>query len=183
MNRTIFLLVFAFWAVNIFAQQVDTTRRDMSSEEQVLYDLIMDYRNDKHLASIPISESLSYVALMHARDLNENPPSGRCNMHSWSGNGPWGKCCYTDDHKKSQCMWDKPAELTNYPGYGYEIAFWSSDTANMAEQALIGWKESKSHNNVMLNLGVWSEHPFKAIGVAIVGNYAVAWFGEEEDVD
>jgi hypothetical protein len=35
----------------------------------------------------------------------------------------------------------------------------------------------------MLNLGVWSEHPFKAIGVAIVGNYAVAWFGEEEDVD
>ncbi|PLW92125.1 MAG: CAP domain-containing protein [Marinilabiliales bacterium] len=182
MYRIIFLLLLAFFFNNAFGQMVDTSRRDLTTEELKLYDLIMEYRDSKRLASIPISPSLCYVALLHARDLNENPPKGRCNMHSWSKNGPWGKCCYTEDHAKSQCMWDKPRELTSYPGYGYEIAFWSTDIENMAEQALKGWKESSHHNNVMINKPPWRDHPWKAIGLAIVGNYAIVWFGEEEDL-
>ncbi len=182
MNRLFLLFICVFWADGLFAQQVDTSRRAMTTEEEKLYDIMMEYRAEYHLPAIPVSNNLNYVALMHARDLMTNPPKGRCNMHSWSENGPWGKCCYTDNHAKAQCMWDKPSELTSYRGYGYEIAFWSSNPLEMAEQALQGWKESASHNHVMINYGVWSSHPWKAIGIAIVGNYAVAWFGEEEDL-
>lgn len=177
------ILVFSFLLfllVNLSAQNwIDTSRRDMSVEEIKLYELIMEYRSEKKLAPILLSEELSYVALMHARDLNENIPSGRCNMHSWSPHGPWEKCCYTDDHRKSQCMWDKPRELTNYKGNGYEIAFWSTDTLNMAEEALYSWKISKSHNSVIVNSGVWGSHPWESVGIAIVGSFAVVWFGEE----
>ena len=64
-----------------------------------------------------------YVAEAHVQDLSYNQPvGGQCNMHSWSDRGSWSGCCYTDDHAASQCMWDKPRELTRYPGNGFEIA-------------------------------------------------------------
>lgn len=180
MHRILVTAFLLFSLINLSAQNwIDTSRRDMSAEEFKLHELIMEYRATKRLASISLSEDLSYVALMHARDLDENTPSGRCNMHSWSSHGHWGECCYTNDHRKSQCMWDKPRELTNYQGNGYEISFWSSDALNMAEEALISWKISKSHNSVITNSGVWKPHPWKSIGIAIEGSFAVVWFGEE----
>ena len=77
-------------------------------------------------------------------------------------------------------MWSKPRELTRYPGDGFEIAYFSSGGASPAG-ALAGWRSSGPHNAVIVNGGMWSSSKWRAIGVGIYGDYAVAWFGAEED--
>lgn len=82
-------------------------------------------------------------------------------------------------------MWDKPRELTNYPANGYEIAFFTSykypSPGAMAKDILDGWKKSHSHNEVIINKGVWKDIQWEAIGIGISENYATVWFGEVED--
>jgi hypothetical protein len=59
--------------------------QELSADEQQLYDFIMDYRKSMNLPAIPISQSLTYVAQTHSRDLAENrPDQDQCNLHSWS---------------------------------------------------------------------------------------------------
>ena len=153
----------------------------LSKAELQLYQNLMAYRKSKKLPKVPISKSLTIVAQTHARDLMaEKPVSKRCNLHSWSGTGDWSKCCYTSDHKRAKCMWDKPRELTNYKGDGYEIAHWHSGGATPFS-ALEGWKKSRGHNMVMINRGIWKDVDWKAVGVGIDGQYAVVWFGSESD--
>lgn len=52
-------------------------------------------------------------------------------------------------------MWDKPAELTDYSGAGYEIAarlLTKDQTFKItAEEALGGWKKSSGHRHVIIN--------------------------------
>jgi len=156
--------------------------------EYRLYTMVNEYRASYGLPAVPMSASLNYVAGAHAWDLNANRPDrGRCNMHSWSSNGPWSACCYTDDHKRAACMWSKPGELTSYDGYGYEIAYYSSWPADkhpdMASAALEGWKGSPGHNQMILNRYAWKRLNWKAMGVGICGNYVVIWFGEDQDPD
>jgi hypothetical protein len=151
-----------------------------SAGEQRLYRLLMEYRRAKGLPPIPLSPSLSFVARAHVRDLQGHPPTGKCNGHSWSADGAWTPCCYTDDHARAQCMWDKPRELTRYPGNGYEISAWNSGQQD-ADSALSCWKGSPLHNAVIVNSGVWARIRWKAVGVGIYGSYAVVWFGEEAD--
>lgn len=76
-------------------------------------------------------------------------------------------------------MWNKPKELTSYPGNGFEIAAQKSDLIN-AKEALTLWKESKYHNEVILNKGVYARE-WKAMGIGIYKNYSVVWFGHETD--
>ena len=154
--------------------------QNLSNEESELYNLIMKYRSSKNLPRIPISKSLTFVAQTHVRDLENNKPDlGNCNMHSWSNKGAWTSCCYTSDHAKAQCMWDKPSELTSYKGYGYEIAYGSSGGSVTPIGAINGWKGSSGHNAVIINQGIWSSHPWEAIGIGIYKGFAVVWFGEE----
>jgi hypothetical protein len=156
--------------------------QNLSNEETELYNLIMQYRYSKGLPKIPLSKSLTFVAQTHVRDLSNNKPDvGNCNMHSWSNNGNWTSCCYTSDHARAKCMWDKPSELTSYKGNGYEIAHGAHGAKPTAKSALAGWKSSSGHNAVMINQGVWSSHPWKAIGIGIYKGFAVVWFGEERD--
>jgi hypothetical protein len=158
-----------------------------------LVQLINDYRKQNSLAEIPLSGSLTAVALKHVFDLSSNHPEKLCgekgNTHSWSSNenwtgvngeGNWKGCCYPGDPSNYACMWDKPKEIANYPGYGYEIAHWSSGTAT-AQGALNSWKGSSSHNDVILNKGIWKNRTWNAIGAVYGGNYACAWFGEVEE--
>ena len=157
----------------------------LSNEETELYNLIMQYRYSKGLSKIPLSKSLTFVAQTHVKDLVNNNPhnssfSSGCNGHSWSNKGNWTPCCYTSDHARSECMWSKPSELTSYKGNGYEIGHWDSGIAT-AEGALSGWKRSSGHNAVIINQGVWSSHPWKAIGIGIYKGFAVVWFGKERD--
>jgi hypothetical protein len=155
----------------------------LNNEEKKLYDLIMSYRKSKHLAPIPFSSKLTRVAQAHVHDLEKNfeyQPSNECNPHSWSAKGDWTPCCYTADHKQAKCMWQKPKEISDYPGNGYEIAYYSSAGAN-ADEGLDGWQKSPGHNPLLINSGMWSKVKWKAIGVGMYGQYGVVWFGEEED--
>ncbi|MGB0523907.1 MAG: CAP domain-containing protein [Flammeovirgaceae bacterium] len=155
----------------------------LSEEEQKLYQLITDYRKSKGLDSIPLSRSLTYVAQAHVKDLEINTPiTNRCNMHSWSNDGDWTACCYTGDHAQAKCMWNKPKELTNYTGYGFEISYggFGAYEAN-ATDALQQWKGSSGHNAVIINQGIWKSSKWQAVGVGIFGSYGVVWFGKVKD--
>lgn len=158
----------------------DDKTAQLTPEEQRLYELVMEYRASKNLPSIPISPALTFVAHTHVRDLTAHPPTGECNLHSWSEYGDWTPCCYTADHAEAENMWNKPRELTSYIGNGYEIAFWHSEKAT-PEAALEGWKSSAGHNRVIVNLNIWKNITWRAIGIGIYGNYAVIWFGEMKD--
>jgi uncharacterized protein YkwD len=155
----------------------------LSSEEQKLYDVIMEYRKEQKLKSIPYSVKLTQVAQAHVHDLVDNYDFAQrdmCNPHSWSDKGDWSSCCYTNDHKQASCMWDKPREIGGYDGDGYEIAYYFSAGATAAT-ALAGWQKSKGHNPLLVNLGMWKEVTWGAIGIGIYKEYAVVWFGQDED--
>jgi hypothetical protein len=146
-----------------------------------LVDMINKYRLENNLPEIPVSPSLTIVAETHAGDLAKNYVlNDQCNLHSWSDKGNWTPFCYTPDHANAQFMWDKPRELTSYPGNGYEIAAFRSDSMT-ANAALELWKESDAHLDLILNRGMWKDVKWKAIGGAIDEGYAVLWFGEETD--
>jgi hypothetical protein len=151
----------------------------LTDDEAQLYRLLMDYRREHGLSPIPLSPSLSRVAKLHVRDLEAHPPSGSCNLHSWSEYGSWTPVCYQGGESVAR-MWSKPRELTGYQGNGYEIAAATSRLI-LPDEALSLWEESSSHNAVMINSGVWQRLEWKAVGVAISGSYAVVWFGEQPD--
>lgn len=154
----------------------------LSSEEKKLYELLMEYRKEKGLPNINLSKSLTFVAQTHVKDLQTNRLfNSTCNMHSWSNNGTWTPCCYTDDNAKASCMWDKPRELTSYQGNGYEISYGLYGASVTANDAFEGWKKSSGHNSVVTNQGIWSDTNWKAIGIGISKGYAVVWFGNEYD--
>lgn len=154
-----------------------------TQEEKKLHSLINLYRAENKLNSIKSSNKLNLVAQLHAANLQKYyKNSKRCNLHSWveEKGKPWKTCCYTDNHANAKCMWDKPLQIANYQGNGYEIAAFYSDSIS-ADMALKMWIKSKGHNDVMLNKGIWKKINFKGIGIGINGNYAVVWFGEYED--
>jgi len=155
--------------------------REKPVSDGTIFGEINAYRVQNELPEIPKSKSLTKVAEMHVKDLAENQPvRGNCNLHSWSDKGNWSVCCYSDDHAAAACMWNKPRELTSYPGNGYEIAAWSS-TDITSEEALSLWGKSAEHKNVILNKDIWKNVEWKAMGAAIYQGYAVVWFGEETD--
>ncbi|HAA17794.1 MAG TPA: CAP domain-containing protein [Cytophagales bacterium] len=157
--------------------------QSLSTEEQKLYDLIMEERALEGLPNIPLSKSLTMVAQTHARDLeNHQPDAGECNLHSWSDQGDWTPCCYTPDHAQAQCMWDKPREITDYTGNGFEISYWSSRRAS-AEEALDSWRGSSGHYAVIMNQGTWDDNQWQAMGIGLYGTYGVVWFGTAKDVE
>ena len=151
-----------------------------SAKAQQLFQQINAYRKSLKLSAIPQSPKLTKVAELHAKDLSQHPPEADCNLHSWSAHGSWKPCCYTRDHANAACMWDKPKEIAGYQGQGFEIAHRSTAGAT-PEGALSGWKRSPGHHEVMINKGQWSRVEWKAMGVAVFGEYAVVWFGMLED--
>ncbi|MEL6535075.1 MAG: CAP domain-containing protein [Bacteroidota bacterium] len=168
------LIVILGWGTPLWAQT-------LSEEEQNLYQIIMDERAKQGLPAIPLSKSLTTVAQIHVRDLeNHQPDQGGCNLHSWSDQGDWTPCCYTPDHAQAKCMWEKPQELTSYSGNGFEISYWSSAGASAAE-ALEGWQRSSGHYNVIMNRGTWKKYTWQAIGIGLYGQYGVVWFGAATD--
>lgn len=194
MHKYILYFLLLIFSLSAFAQgppanvsfpaKCDTLRLTLAEEE--LGQMINSYRQSKNLPSIPFSASLSLVARTHAIDLSENyKPGGRCNLHTWSKSRYWSSCCYTPDHRKAECMWDKPRELTSYKGDGFEIAYYTSDETTagklLAQMALKGWKTSRGHNDIIINQGKWHDVDWKAMGIGVYKGYAVIWFGELTD--
>jgi len=157
----------------------------LTDEEQQLADLINQYRQENGMSAVPVTVSLTQVARAHVSDLNTYHPdtatygTGDCNRHSWSDHGDWTAVCYTGSQYSQ--MWNKPSEITDsYRGNGYEIAYWCSSSATPGS-AMAEWKGSSSHRDTILEQGDFNIVDWKAMGVAIDGNYAVAWFGANED--
>jgi len=175
------ILFLTFLTASSFAQNACIT-----STEKQIYDQLNQYRRSKGLPTIPLSKKLTQVAQAHVKDLAENydfkEGDNRCNMHSWSDRGVWSGCCYTDDHAEAACMWNKPKEIAGYMSSGYEIAHFNSAGVT-ASEAIEGWKGSKSHNEVMINLGIWKQVTWRAVGVGVFQDYAVIWFGDLPDGD
>lgn len=160
----------------------------LSENEMRLYDRINEVRIENGLDGIPLSQSLTEVARLHAEDLSSNEPYDEriCNMHSWSGQGAWKKCCYRSDHSNADCMWEKPSELTDYEADGFEIvAYWQTSDRPEKEiapdTALEMWLSSPGHRSVVLNKMSFSKVRWNAVGVAIYGNFSSVWFGMEKD--
>jgi hypothetical protein len=183
-------LLFVLFSARVIAQKEIVVKQlpeiCLTQTEIKLYKLINEYRLQKGLPEVKLSGSLSFVARTHAKDQADNFKDGnRCNMHSWSNKGSWSSCCYTPDHKKAKCMWDKPRELTNYQSDGFEISFYStypySSPEAFAKDILNGWKKSPGHNDVIMNKSIWKNMKWQAIGIGIYGEYADVWFGALED--
>lgn len=178
---TAYLSLFLWFCFGGFAPETSTYFQD-SVEERQLFEAINSYREGRGLPAVPFSTALSKVAKAHARDLMENyEPSKRCNLHSWSDKGAWTDCCYRDNHKNPECMWDKPKEIAGYDSPGYEIAYWHSAEARPSH-ALEVWIKSPGHHAVLANLPPFKTATWKAMGVGIYKQYAVVWFGEMEDI-
>jgi hypothetical protein len=139
------------------------------------------YRQEQGLPAIPVSEELTRVARAHVEDLVANRPEAACNgnLHSWSNQGNWTGGCYDpNDQNTWPLMWNKPQEIANYPGRGYEISAWAIPAITPA-QALGLWQQSTPHDDVIRNRGIWADYPWQAIGGWVADGYACAWFGEE----
>jgi uncharacterized protein YkwD len=160
-------------AIFLMINSLSTYSQVLSDEEKKLYNIIMEYRKANGLPSIPLSPSLTYVAQMHCKDLDQN--IGYL-THAWSN------CSYDGRDKKTYpCMWLKPSELTKYKGYGYECAHGGNGGYEAtAQSSFNGWKNSTPHNAVILNQGIWNDK-WNAIGVGIFNGYAAIWFGNEID--
>lgn len=155
--------------------------RQLSPDEEALFNAINDHRQSLDLPEIPLSPSLTFVARTHVQDQlahGEEILVVGCNLHSWSDHGAWSGCCYTPDHAEARCMWDKPRELTLYQNTGYEISAFGAESP---EHALQLWLNSNRHRPVIENSGPWADYPWQAIGVGIEGGIAHVWFGVQSD--
>lgn len=153
----------------------------ISQTDMRLYRMINDYRKRYGLPAVSLSRSLCYVAITHVKDLFiNNPDKSPCNFHSWSDQGTWKPFCYPRDENKKNSVWDKPKELTRYPGKGYEIIYWENNPASI-DSIMSFWKSESYFNGFLLNRGKWLDKKWKAIGIAIYENYASVWFGEAID--
>jgi uncharacterized protein YkwD len=146
----------------------------LSKPEAKLANQIQQYRQENGLPAIRLSKALTLVANRHVQDLSQlGSPNA---LHSWS-DAPYN----ASNPATYPSMWEAPQRLkTGYPGYGYEIAFWTGTNNAQPAQALAGWKGSPGHNVVILNREVWQQ-PWKAMGVGIHEGYAVVWFGNQRD--
>ena len=165
------------------APEARSTRPANADEQRRFADSINTYRVARRLPRIAVSASLMAVARAHLDDLEQrHRRDAQCNMHSWSNAGNWSGCCYTPDHARAACMWNKPREITGgrYSSPGYEIVAHYSDPITPA-RALLIWQESPAHLAMLLNTQQWAQHPWQAMGAAIGRHYAVVWFGEEPD--
>lgn len=158
-----------------------------NSETTKLIDAINSYRKEHNLPAIPVSPMLTTVAKDHVQDLMKYAKTAPeytgtdCVPHGWSSNGPWKGGCYKyADASSYPIMWNKPKEIANYPGNGYEILYWSSDKATAAD-ALKAWQQDGPHNDVIVNQGIWKNLTWRAIGVWVEDGYASVWFGEQTD--
>lgn len=157
----------------------------LSEAEANLYYLINEYRESLGLSKLSFSKSLTSVARAHVKDSHDYTPRLQLdergiqgNLHSWSNNGNWSGGAYTPDHEHAQIMWDKPSELTDYAGAGYEISVYHSIGID-PKLALDLWKSSPGHNEVIIGDNDWSF--ITTMGVAMDKNYSHVWFGGDED--
>lgn len=159
-----------------------------AAETDDLYAAINAYRTGLGLTALPLSPQLTAVAQAHVQDLiansatDPNYTGAGCIPHGWSSQGAWTGGCYrTEDPDTFSIMWNKPQEISNYPGSGFEILFGTNGMTATATAALQAWQADPPHNDVIVNQGIWQSHPWQAVGVWVQDGWASVWFGEVAD--
>jgi hypothetical protein len=189
MKRILFIFFLVFFCIRVTLTAQVTERPTgavpasycISTMEYKLYNMINAYRQRYDLPPIPLSRSLCFVASTHVKDLFfHHPDNGACNAHSWSDQGSWKPFCYPRDENKKNSIWDKPKELTDYRGKGYEIVYWENSVA-VIDSIIALWKSMDYFKSFLMNTGKWQGKKWNAIGIGIYENYACAWFGELPD--
>lgn len=185
------LPLFGSRAVEAIQRQKEPIVTTISAEEYQMAELLNRYRAEYQLPAVPLSASLTQVAQLHVRDLanydivSQTDQRGlACSLHSWSEDGDWTPVCYTRDNAYAEQMWNKPREITKgiYSGNGFEIAMGAKNGyVAKPDVAVEAWKNSPSHNAVMINGESWAALTWRAMGVGIYQGYAVIWFGEQTD--
>ncbi len=145
----------------------------MDAKEQEIFKLINNYRQQYDLPALQPSVNLAYVARTHAIDIIENNPDvNGGNMHSWSDKGKWKPVRYTPDHAQAALMWNKPSEISNYNFNGYEISYGYAQNARKTAtvnpvDAVNSWKNSKGHNDVIIQQGAFQNTQMTSMGVGV----------------
>ncbi len=154
----------------------------INTDELRLFDLINHYRTERGLPVLELSKSLSFVAQTHLRDLYINQPydNKNCNMHSWSDQGSWTAFCFPKDQTRRKSVWDKPKELTSYPGQAFELVYWTNEQV-IPEEAMEQWRGIPASAALLLNTGKYSKNNWKVAGVSIYKGFASVWIGEARD--
>ncbi len=175
------LTIFAFSSLKVHAQKKMDDDMCVNRNELRLAELINSFRIQNKLPEIPLSKSLFVVAKTHVNDLQINrPDTSICNTASWSDKGKWSSCCFNKYVLKTECMWDKPKELTPYKFKGYEISYFEEGIVN--EDSLFRlWSATAEVSDMLLCKGIHSDKKWLAIGVGISDNYACIWLGQRPD--
>ena len=181
MNKFFSILFFlGLFCGSAFAQKLPDNLC-VSNDEIELFKLINEMRKENGLPAVKLSASLTYVAQTHVRDLDLTYiRNSNCNMHSWSEKGHWTPFCYPKDQSKKKSVWDKPKELTNYPGQAYEVVFWENGPA-IPKNIIESWKSTSQSELLINGKGKWDKMNWKVVGIGIYNGYCSAWFGESED--
>ncbi|MDK2910829.1 MAG: hypothetical protein PWR20_2397 [Bacteroidales bacterium] len=155
----------------------------ISSSELELFNKINAYRSERGLPELTLSRSLSYVAYLHVRDLIINRPDTveGCNMHSWSSKGNWTPFCFPKEQTRKKSVWDKPREITKYPGQAFELVYHTSEGDATIDDAMSLWRSLAASQSILLNTGRYLKNKWKVAGVALYKGYVSVWFGEAID--
>mgnify|MGYP001818555841 CR=1 FL=1 len=173
----ILLLLF----INVSGQKGVPEDFCITDHEYRLYELINAHRIIHGLDAIPLSASLSYVARTHVIDLYTNhPDTSVCNLNSWSDKGEWTACCHNKYIPMEDCIRNKPKELTNYTGEGYELTY-AEIMDTHPDTVFRFWKKIDEANSFLLGEGQWEDKSWRAMGVGIYKSYAVLWMGQRKD--
>ena len=177
------ILTSFFSQVTVLNAQLTTVESICLDEQELrLANLINNFRLQNDLPAIPLSKSLSFVAKTHAYDLQLNKQdTSICNAHSWSNKGKWKACCYNNYINSSNCMWDKPKELTAYTFRGYEIVF-SEEGIVLVDSVFRLIKTSPEASSLLLGIDSHSDKKWLALGVGVSENYISIWLGQRNDI-
>lgn len=186
MKHALLLLIILtsfFSQVTVLNAQLTTVESICLDEQELrLANMINNFRLQNDLPAIPLSKSLSFVAKTHAYDLQLNKQdTSICNAHSWSNKGKWKACCYNNYINSSNCMWDKPKELTAYTFRGYEIVF-SEEGIVLVDSVFRLIKTSPEASSLLLGIDSHSDKKWLALGVGVSENYISIWLGQRNDI-
>lgn len=182
-KHTILIILLILFSTHhiVLAQAKTNIEMCVTKDELRLAELINAYRTQNKLNAIPLSKSLFVVAKTHVYDLQTNrPDTSICNTASWSDKGNWSSCCFNKYVLKTDCMWDKPKELTPYKFKGYEISYYEEGIVN-ADSLFSIWIETPEVSDMLLSKGLHSDKKWLAIGAGISDNYACIWLGQRAD--
>lgn len=181
--KIIIAIIILLPLTSLFGQNNNKIPNDfcISNTENQLFNSINQLLIENGGKELSLSKSLSYVAKLHINDLSENhPDTSICNLSSWSDKGDWTACCYNSYVPNSECMWNKPKELTNFRYRGYEMALYFEEEYN-SDSIMQLLYSSKKALAMLLTKDDYSSKKWICMGIGINENYTSIWLAQRAD--